>query len=237
MGRQNIGPGGIQMNAAAAIQAVQEKFSVEIATAPADIREAHRLRHQVYCVEHDYLDDQDGLEVDEFDLHAKHVILRERATGEVVGAARLVLFQADAPEESFPMQAVTPASLRHYVPMGRAAEVSRFAISKRRRDLAGATGGLLRLALVQGLVRLSAELGITHWVAIMEPTLLRLLKTSGIHFNPIGRPVEYHGLRQPCWAQLASLLARVGAERPAIWNLLTDNGNHWEAAEEAALAA
>src|SRR4029453_6192696 len=95
-------PGGTPMTIEAAIQPVQEKFSVELAKTPGATREAPRLRHQVYCVEHDYLDDQDGLEVDEFDRHAEHVILRERATGEVVGAVRLVVFQPDAPGARVP---------------------------------------------------------------------------------------------------------------------------------------
>jgi N-acyl-L-homoserine lactone synthetase len=145
----------------------------------------------------------------------------------VVGTVRLVLWQQDMPEASFPMQQVSPASLRHYVPLRTTAEVSRFAISKARRDLVGVKAGLLRLLLVQGVVRLSAELGITHWVAVMEPSLLRLLKGSGIHFNPIGNPIEYHGLRQCCYAKIDSLLARVYEDRPDIWDLLTYRGTLW----------
>ena len=212
---------------AVALTSLTDRYSVELADTPELIREAHRLRYQVYCVENDYLEDQDGLEVDEFDIHSHHVILREKRTGEVIGAVRLVLFQEEAPEHSFPMQQVTPVSLRHYVPLRTTAEVSRFALSKERRHMAGANAGLLRLALVQGLVRLSAELGITHWAAIMEPTLLRLLKSTAIYFSAIGKPVEYHGLRQPCYSSVDTLLARVHEEQPAIWDLLTDWGRLW----------
>ena len=93
--------------------------------------------------------------------------------------------------------------------------------------MAGANSGLLRLALVQGLIRLSVELGITHWAAIMEPTLLRLLKSTAIYFNSIGKPVEYHGLRQPCYIPIEALLARVYEEQPGIWEFLTDGGRLW----------
>jgi N-acyl-L-homoserine lactone synthetase len=212
----------------AQLQAIQERFTVQLANTPALVREAHRLRYQVYCVENDYLDGN-GLEVDEFDLHSHHVIMRDNVTGEVVGTVRLVLWQQEMPEASFPMQQVSPASLRHYVPLRTTAEVSRFALSKARRDLVGVKAGLLRLLLVQGVVRLSAELGITHWVAVMEPSLLRLLKGSGIHFSPIGNPIEYHGLRQCCYAKIDALLARVYEDHPEIWGLLTSGGALWPA--------
>ena len=210
------------------LQVVQERFTVQVANTPGLVREAHRLRYQVYCVENDYLD-ADGLEVDEFDLHSHHVIMRDNVTGEVVGTVRLVLWQQGMPEASFPIQQVTLASLRHYVPLRTTAEVSRFAVSKARRDLVGVKAGLLRLVLVQGLVRLSAELGISHWVAVMEPGLLRLLKGSSIHFNPIGKPIEYHGLRQCCYAKIDELLTRVYEDRPKVWDLLTDGGTLWPA--------
>ena len=40
--------------------------------------------------------------------------------------------------------------------------------------------------------------------------------------------MEYHGLRQPCFNQLDVLLDSVEAERPAIWNYLTDGGEIWD---------
>jgi len=70
-------------------------------------------------------------------------------------------------------------------------------------------------------------MGITHWVAVMEPTLLRLLRRSGIAFNLLGDPVEYHGLRQPCYAKIGDLLAGVYAKNREIWDLFTDSGRLW----------
>ncbi|MBV8591629.1 MAG: GNAT family N-acetyltransferase, partial [Acetobacteraceae bacterium] len=124
------------MKAYHALKDVRERFTVQLANTPELIREAHRLRYQVYCVENEYLDG-DGFEVDEFDFHSHHVILKDNATGQMVGTVRLVLWQQDAPEASFPMQEVIPVSLRHYVPLRTTAEVSRFAISKERREAVG----------------------------------------------------------------------------------------------------
>jgi N-acyl amino acid synthase of PEP-CTERM/exosortase system len=76
-------------------------------------------------------------------------------------------------------------------------------------------------------VRMSIENGITHWCAVMEPTLLRLLTRLGIHFEPIGPMIEYHGRRQPCYIPLEVLLPRVQRERPDVWDVITRGGKHW----------
>src|SRR6185295_16967877 len=86
----------------------------------------------------------------------------------------------------------------------------------------------LTLGLIETLVRMSVENGITHWCAVMEPTLLRLLTRLGIHFDPIGPLIDYHGRRQPCYIPLKTLLARVKRERPDVWDVITRAGRHWE---------
>jgi hypothetical protein len=58
----------------------------------------------------------------------------------------------------------------------------------------------------------------------MEPGLLRLLSRFGIHFAPLGPLVEYHGIRQPCIAEIRELIARVEEERPDVWEVITDRG-------------
>jgi N-acyl amino acid synthase of PEP-CTERM/exosortase system len=72
----------------------------------------------------------------------------------------------------------------------------------------------------------------------MEPTLLRLLRGSGIHFVPLGGLVEYHGLRQPCSAAITHLLGRVRRDQPGVWSFITADGKFADAApgrvEEAA---
>ena len=83
----------------------------------------------------------------------------------------------------------------------------------------------MRLALVRGLVQLSKEIGITHWCAVMERTLLRLLQSSAIHFEPLGPLVEYHGLRQPASGDVDAILARMRREQPAIWEFVTGGGS------------
>lgn len=227
-------------------------FETLIARDKTDLAEVHRLRYQVYCVENpfeDPADNPDGLERDPYDHRATHCLLLHRPSGNPVGTVRLVLPDTKAPEKSFALQDVCIDPLvrdPRAFPLARMAEVSRFCVSKefRRRCNDGAYGRVedqegrdptrrliphLTLGLIEGLVRMSMEQGIRTWCAVMEPTLLRLLKRLGIHFENIGPLVDYHGRRQPCYQHLDRFLERVREERPEIWEVLTDDGRHWEA--------
>ena len=215
---------------------------------------AFRLRYRVYCIENPFEDpsaNPDGREMDDFDNHSAHGLLIYRPTGVPAGTVRLVLPVLHDLDHSFALQHVCSHPLlldRERFPIQRMAEVSRFCISKEFRRRLGdgsVVGGEvsdsvemsadderrilphLSLGLIETLVRMSVENGITHWCAVMEPTLLRLLTRLGIHFEPIGPLIEYHGRRQPCYAPLEVLLPRVRRERPDVWDVITRGGRHW----------
>jgi N-acyl-L-homoserine lactone synthetase len=211
-----------QMSLTEAVFAVRDEYEVVVADEPSLIRQSFRLRHQVYCVERGFLDGIGDLEYDEYDSHSRHVVLISREIGQIVGTVRMVLPSSDEPDNSFPLQAVCRPRLLGDIPIESTVEISRFAISKERRS--GLSTGLMRLGLVQGLVRLSHELGMTHWCAVMERPLLRLLQSNSIHFQALGPLVDYHGPRQPCFSELGALLDRVGNEQPDVWDYLTQNG-------------
>jgi N-acyl amino acid synthase of PEP-CTERM/exosortase system len=214
--------------AGAALVALQDEVSVERVTSPVLLREAYQLRHQVYCVERGYEQGEDGIERDDYDAFAHHVVVRWRETGKVVGTVRLVLPKIPSTGDDFPIEHVCDPALLSDLPFATTGEVSRFALAKLRRQemrsVSPATCALLRFALIRGAVRMSAEAGHTHWLAVMEPTLLRLLSAAGLHFKPLGQPVEYHGLRQPAVAALVPTLARLYAEQPLVWQYITQNG-------------
>ena len=83
---------------------------------------------------------------------------------------------------------------------------------------------MLRLALMQGIVRMSDALGLTHWCAIMEPFLLRLLQMNAIHFSPLGPVIEYHGPRQPACGHIHTVLESIRQEQWEVWNYITCGG-------------
>jgi N-acyl amino acid synthase of PEP-CTERM/exosortase system len=243
--------------------AYDRHFSVLPCDDPASLERAHRLRYQVYCVENPFEDPADnpgGLERDAYDARSVHSLLRHRGTGHLVGAVRLILPDPQRPERSFPMQEVCadprvgdPAVF----PVRRAAEVSRFCVSREFRRRLGETRyadigaeeararaaeerrlmPYVTLGLIRGLVRMSVEHGVRHWCIVVEPPLLRLLKTLGFVFDNLGPLVQHHGLRQPCHADLERLLAGVRRLRPDVWQVVTDRGALWRALFEPARAA
>ena len=216
-------------------------FQVVTAVCGDALQEALRIRYQVYCVENLFenpADHPDGFERDEFDSHSVHSLLIHRASGQAMGTVRLIMPDRDDLERSFPVQQLCKHPRLNLLPLDRLAEVSRFSISKQfrsrqcdtlyegndasqeRRDMAP----LMSLGLIQSLVRMSAERGITHWCATMEPRLLRLLAAMSIRFEPLGPMVQYHGARQPCTCEVGPMLKRVKSEQRRLWDVLTDGG-------------
>ena len=196
----------------------------------------------------------DRREHDEYDTHSAHGMVRHKHTGKPIAGVRLVLSQSPQERQAFPMegvclQALTPAGrygLRN-VPRAQVAELSRFAVSREfRRRLgesdtpSGASDRIsyidqaeghrnlpyITLGLFAAIVRLSAAQGITHWIAVMEPALLRLLQRFGIRFKHVGHTVDYHGRRKPVFDEAANVLAGIKRERPDVWAFITDDGRY-----------
>src|SRR5690242_19647724 len=105
-----------------AIAAVRDELIIQVADTPELVREAHRLRYQVYCIERDYEAGQAGLEIDEFDRRARHVVLCQRRTGQVVGTARLVFPSSTSPQDSLPVQRLCDPAVLPRIPLSGAAE-------------------------------------------------------------------------------------------------------------------
>ncbi len=229
------------------IDLYEREYTIVPADRPDRRRTAHGLRYQVYCIENAFEDaatHPDCLEADEFDGHAVQHLLQRRSDGAAIGTVRLILPVDDGrpgglldclPFNRLARQVVPRLDL--LLPLDRMAEVSRFCISKelrRRRDGSPADGQEARqglalaryatLGLIRGLIGASIDRGITHWCLVVEPALLRFLSGLGFHFEPLGPVVEYHGVRQPCHADLATLIQGVLRERPEVWEVITDDG-------------
>lgn len=229
-------------------EAYQQHFRVVIADTAELRNESYRLRHQVYCVEHgflDALDHPDGYEQDEYDRHALHALLQHQETGRFIGTVRLVLPRPQANRYCMPMAdlcADPRFTSGRLLPRASTAEVSRFAISQDlRRELVahGASCAQQRraamnltLGLMAGILQLSLAAGITHLCAVMDPALLRLLARQGVAFAPLGPPVEYHGLRQPAYGVVRQLVGDLRENRPEHWNVVTDDGRLLARADE-----
>jgi N-acyl amino acid synthase of PEP-CTERM/exosortase system len=217
---------------------------------PRLLQESYRLRYQVYCSEHGYEDPgefPDQQERDHFDDRAFHSLLIHRPTGIAAGCTRLIRVDPNDPHSSLPVDGLCRDPALHdegLLPRSSLAEVSRFAVSKdfrkRIQDARTPTGvgedwrevkderrriPHISLGLIQAIVCSSYQHGITHWVAEMEPALLRMLRSFGVHFVNLGPVVEFHGRRQPCYVELAEMLRRARRERPEVWELISADGS------------
>ncbi|MGW4515814.1 GNAT family N-acetyltransferase [Streptomyces sp. NPDC004393] len=68
------------------------RYTVTLARDEADVRDAQRLRHDVFAGEMGALlsTPQPGLDVDAFDAYCDHLLVRDTETGQVVGTYRLL---------------------------------------------------------------------------------------------------------------------------------------------------
>lgn len=206
----------------------------------------------------DALQFPDEKETDSYDNRSVHSIIRHRQTRIIAATVRLVLPNASDLDQPYPIEKHCAESFkiagmdRNDLPRKSLAEISRFGVSKdfkRRLGEAGTLSGVgvdpdeytkvrsnsirliphLSLGLFAAIVRMSAENNITHWYAVMEPPLLRLLTRFGISFIPIGGVVDYHGQRQPVYNSAHDVMDGIWKVRPDVWQLITGNGSQWPA--------
>lgn len=201
---------------------------------------------------------KDKREFDDFDCRSAHAIIRHKPSGNTAATLRLVLPDPENLHTPFPIEqhcgdyARLVSPILQGVPRDSIAEISRFAISKdfkRRFGEAGTVAGIgpdrdkyfeqdvggkrviphLILGLFAAVFRMSVERKITHWYAVMDLSLLRLLSRFGIDFVPVGDMVDYHGLRQPCLGNVEEAVNKLWEKHLDAWNLVTVDGALWPA--------
>ena len=203
------------------------------------LHSSYRLRYQVYCRERGFLSPMqfpNGEEADHFDPHSIHFGALT-PTGETVGTLRLVLHS----NHGFPLSRfcqVWPEE-SDQLRSPRVAEISRLAFSKTvRRQVADRSGSkgsgqvsrmermrIRQSEMVMGLYgamyQESKRQGITHWLAAMEESLVRLLRRHNFWFTPIGPQIDYYGPVTPYMASIAEIEEAVYHHCPSMfWALM-----------------
>jgi N-acyl amino acid synthase of PEP-CTERM/exosortase system len=233
------------------VAAFHEYFEIIDANSQELLHEAFRVRYQVLCVDQRAPGFQasghgEGMESDGYDRHSSHILLRHRPSNKFVGTARLILPDPLDPEKLLPteryMQLDSTLLDMAKLPRQNLAETSRLHIvrglRRRREDVESENGIVVvdnktkiprrfphpLLALVVGLVRMSATHNITYWLSVMDPALNRLLSLYGLQHDPVGPVTEYYGQRRPYYADLNNMLDRMYESHNEIWELLTDFG-------------
>ena len=92
-----------------AYESFQKYFEIVMADTPELIEAVYRIRYQVLCVQNTFpdmnaADYPDKLEKDEYDNHSCHALLRFRASGNFIGAVRLILYDPSQPHKLFPVE-------------------------------------------------------------------------------------------------------------------------------------
>ena len=233
------------------IDVFNEYFEMVPAISDSLKNEVYKLRYQVYCIENNFLNPDDypnDLEIDDYDQHSVHYLIRHRKNGNFMATTRLILPDTTNLKKPFPFEIysqIDNINIFKTIPRQNMAELSRFCVSKdfRRRkneqyllttiDADSRTSfsqyeqrssSHLTLALFACAIKISSENNIQYWYAIMEPALKRLVSTLGINFAGIGPLVDYHGIRQPCMIKVDNLLDSVAKKNFDYWKMLTLNG-------------
>jgi len=205
-----------------------------------DLNKLYQLRYDVYCLQKGFLDPADypnKCETDIFDKHALHFGAFDHS-GNALGTLRLVKNSG----VGFPMLKHCEIDVSEEILL-KAGEVSRLAVSKiiRKRSGDGEYGMALqggrvdekpkfipennkrrhRPAIVVGLYKSlyqeSKRAGITHWLAVMEPGLLKLLKRFYFNFEAIGPEVDYFGPVRPYMVSLDAIEDQVYQSSKAFY--------------------
>ncbi len=197
-------------------------FEILPAFSDSEKAEAYRIRHSVYCEDLAWEATRpDGMEIDEFDAHSLHCLIRSRASGDFIGCVRLILTAPTDPHAPLPFERTCGPALHRSqldpakLPRDRIAEVSRLAIIgqyRRRRGEKHTPAGTVQdnesdnqqprfawllIGLYMGVFAIAARHGLEHLFLLSEPRLARHLNKIGITNTQIGQPTEHRGFRVP----------------------------------------
>lgn len=202
-----------------------DHFSICEALTPAQINETYEVRHSVYCDEFEYLAKHaNGRESDAYDAQSYHCLVRDQATSGHVGCMRLIQARKQFNQGTLPVFSQCGEAFdkrlfdyTQYEPH-QLGEVSRLAVinshrmrnaDRRKQPNPEAAQpeqrsrknrrqhSVVPLSLFLGGMVLFKKMDAEIVVAMMEPSLGRMLRMSGICFEPVGKIVDYHGPRAP----------------------------------------
>jgi N-acyl amino acid synthase of PEP-CTERM/exosortase system len=200
---------------------VRSYFDVVPAFSDALKDEVYRIRHAVFCEELGYEPPQpDGREIDEYDAHSQHLLIRNVQLGEFMGCTRLVRARPRDPHYPLPFEKTCAATLDRSVvdpaALAREAigEFSRLAILARFRKRKGEEqppAGLSKnpraplrprfpymlASLFLGTVELARLNGIETLFILTEERVARHLRMLGVKIEVVGAPTEHRGPRLP----------------------------------------
>lgn len=212
----------------------REYFTITLADTEELRNEVFRLRYDVYCRELRWElpnNFPDHLEHDIYDGISRHCLLKHKRSGIYAGTVRMVMTQDSDLEPSIPLISHCDSTLfdcplhPSKQPIGSYGEISRLALRSDFRRRPGERNNPeghgpelpkwsqderrrfphISLGLYLGASAVGLADGARGVYAMMEPRLARHLRFAGIHFEQIGEPVNFRGLRAPYYISRESL--------------------------------
>jgi len=233
----------------------------EIVAAVTDELKDHtyRLRHSVYVEDLGFEPSRgDKRETDDFDAHAKAILLRHIGTWEFIACARLIRPPADDVEQALPFERICAQSLdlerlqADSIPRHEIAEASRLAVISKFRRREGETpvpapladrdfGDLhfprfpyMIIGLYLGIIALARLDGIRRLYLLTEPKLAGHLSRLGVEVVTVGAAVEHRGTRIPSIIDVDGVVARLNRYvRPMYDEIVRQLGDPWAKAAGA----
>ncbi len=81
---------------------------------------------------------------------------------------------------------------------------------------------LIMTGLYKIIYQTSKRLGITHWYMITENKIYTILRKFGFVFHQVGKPINYHGLRAPCFGIVMEIERELADKNPRMLMTMLD---------------
>ncbi len=175
-------------------------FDVYLADTEESKKIHYNIRYQVYCEEMGFEDKSkfvDEQEIDQYDSHSEHFIVKHRETNEWVGAMRLVLSEDG---QSLPFSSVCEL---HESVNKRSAELSRLCVlgkirrSKRDESVDQKEYKKISQSVIWGLLNAASAYcyknKIPNWYFMTCNALRRVLEKKGFMMELMGEGFEHKG--------------------------------------------
>lgn len=209
----------------------EQYFRIVPALTEALKHEAYRVRHSVFCDDLQFeLTRFNKFEMDEYDAHALHLLIRSIQSETFIGCTRIIRPSPDMADGLLPFERTCAETLDRSIidpsrlPRDKIAEVSRLAVvaTFRRRkgeeisplDITESDYGAgpisrfpyIPLGLYIGTVELARIHNIQILFMLTEERLAKHFSRLGAQLEFIGAPVEHRGLRFPSMVYVGDII-------------------------------
>lgn len=185
-----------------------------------DIQEIYKLRYKIYCLEKKYLDPAlslKGLEVDKYDIHSIHFIVKNKKQSNIVATVRLIKNEING----LPIENDFRIKLDSYKKKSQEIlEISRLAVSKNYRKASMGKHYVL-LILIKLIFDYCIKYNYNFLVAAVDMHFFNILKKMNLDFKILDKPKMYMGSESiPILINVSEALPKLKRKNFIVWRFL-----------------